>query len=280
MPKIFRKNLNLFVFALTLGLFLAIGVSVWATSVGTNVSVSGTLTSTGNATLSGNLTVSGNSTLGDAGTDVNLFTGTLQASTTALFTTGLTTYGNSTFGDAATDVNLFTGTLQASTTALFTTGFTTYGNWVIDNTTSKATTTVTFNQGGINFDSGTWVLDPDADRVGVATTAPFGKFSVENTGTENSLIVNDQAADASPFVVGPGGNVGVATSTPGQELAVAGDGLFHAAAGTTTLVLSSDVASTGGCIQLRGANGTMFRIYAGATTTNYGFLVVEAGACQ
>ncbi|MBI2055032.1 MAG: hypothetical protein HYT39_02960 [Candidatus Sungbacteria bacterium] len=60
---------------------LAVGISVFgATTVGTNVSVDGTLTA------------SGNSTFGDAATDINLFTGTLQASTTALFTSGLTAY--------------------------------------------------------------------------------------------------------------------------------------------------------------------------------------------
>lgn len=116
------------------------GIVYAATTIGTNVSIDGTLTQTGAAAfaagvnasstllVTGAVTHYGNSTFGDAVTDVNLFTGTLQASTTALFTTGMLTYGNSTFGDAATDVNLFTGTLQASTTALFTTGLLTYGN--------------------------------------------------------------------------------------------------------------------------------------------------------
>lgn len=114
------------------------GIVYAATTIGTNVSIDGTLTQTGIATFSdsvrasstvlvtGAVTNYGNSTFGDAAADVNLFTGTLQASTTALFTSGLLTYGNSTFGDAGTDTNLFTGTLQASTTALFTSGLTAY----------------------------------------------------------------------------------------------------------------------------------------------------------
>ncbi|KKW27721.1 MAG: hypothetical protein UY71_C0038G0004, partial [Parcubacteria group bacterium GW2011_GWB1_52_7] len=65
---------------------LAITFSVFATSIGTNVSVDGTLTTSGAATFNGN------TTFGNAATDVNLFTGTLQASTTALFTSGLTSY--------------------------------------------------------------------------------------------------------------------------------------------------------------------------------------------
>lgn len=85
--KMFRNNNSyLFIFALVLGASLAVGASVWATSIGTNVSVSGTLTSTGNVTFNGS------NTFGDAAADINLFTGKLHASTTALFTSGLQTY--------------------------------------------------------------------------------------------------------------------------------------------------------------------------------------------
>ena len=122
------SNPYLFIFTLILGVALAMAVSVWATSIGTDISVDGQLTITGASTFTGAVTANGNVTLGNASTDINLFTGTLQASTTALFTTGLTTYGNSTFGDAAADINLFTGTLQASTTALFTGPLTSYGD--------------------------------------------------------------------------------------------------------------------------------------------------------
>lgn len=142
-----------------------------------------------NISTDGNLTVSGNSTFGDGATDVGLFTGTLQASTTALFTSGVTTYGDSTFGDTAGDVNLFTGTLQASTTALFTSGFTTYGNWVVDR---AATTTVTFpttDQGGLNFDSNTLVIDPQTNRVGIGSAAPNTTLEVVGTASSTALVV-------------------------------------------------------------------------------------------
>ena len=92
----------------------------------------------------------------------------------------VTVTGNTTLGDAAGDVALFTGTLQASTTALFTSGFTTYGNITID---QAATTTVTFNQAGINFDSNTFVIDPNANRVGVGTTSPVAEFGVQSSAT-------------------------------------------------------------------------------------------------
>lgn len=139
MQKMLGRNPYIATTVSVLASVLAVsGIVYAATTIGTNVTVDGTLTQTGAATFSGAVNASstllvtgavthyGNSTFGDAGTDVNLFTGTLQASTTALFTTGLLTYGNSTFGDAAADVNLFTGTVQASTTALFTSGLTSY----------------------------------------------------------------------------------------------------------------------------------------------------------
>ncbi len=97
----------------------------------------------------------------------------------------LTVNGNSTFGDASTDVNLFTGTLQASTTALFTSGFTTFGNWTVD---QAATTTVTFNQTGINFDSNTLVISPTANRVGILTANPTTALDVSGTTTSSTGI--------------------------------------------------------------------------------------------
>lgn len=98
----------------------------------------------------------------------------------------LTVNGNSTFGNASTDINLFTGTLQASTTALFTSGFTTFGNWTVD---QSATTTVTFNQAGINFDSNTFVIDPNANTVGVASSSPYVALGVVGTTTSSAGVL-------------------------------------------------------------------------------------------
>lgn len=57
-----------------------------STTIDTNINTGGTLTVSGVSTLNGDVS------LGNAATDVNLFTGTLQASTTALFTSGATMY--------------------------------------------------------------------------------------------------------------------------------------------------------------------------------------------
>ena len=115
--KLLRSK-YVFIFGLIAGLTLAVGVSVWATSIGNNVTVTGTLTTdgastlTGAATFSGAATFNGNVTLGNAATDVNLFTGTLQASTTALFTSGLTAYGDILLNNFATST-ASTGTFNA-----------------------------------------------------------------------------------------------------------------------------------------------------------------------
>lgn len=47
-------------------------------------------------------------------------------------------------------------------------------------------------------------------------------LSLTNTGTGNSFIVNDQATDASPFVIDAAGNVGIGVPAPTQALDVAG----------------------------------------------------------
>lgn len=164
-----------------------------------------------NVSVSGTLTVSGNSTMN----------------------------GNSTLGDAATDINLFTGTLQASTTALFTSGFTTYGNWIID---KLATTTVTFNQAGINFGSGTLVIDPNASRVGLGTTSPISVLSVQgDTLTSGTSTVGAVIATSTLLVGGTTGTtlsavnagVGVASTSPGTRFSIHDVANFRI--GTSTL---------------------------------------------
>ncbi len=136
---------------------------------------------------------------------------------TLTVTGAVTTAGDGTFGDAATDLNIFTGTLQASTTALFTSGFTTYGNLTVD---KLATTTVTFNQAGINFDSGTFVIDPNSDRLGVGTSSPFSALSVHAAAGVTGFSVG--SSTATYFTVNHLGRTGVASTSPYVALGVTG----------------------------------------------------------
>jgi len=45
-------------------------------------------------------------------------------------------------------------------------------------------------------------------------------FSITNSGTGNSFVVNDGTSDSTPFVVDASGNVGIGTTAPGYKLDV------------------------------------------------------------
>ncbi|TSC69112.1 MAG: Outer membrane autotransporter [Parcubacteria group bacterium Gr01-1014_66] len=227
------KNTTRFLYAVVIGVILAAAGSAWATSIGTNLSVSGTLTNTGAATLSSTLT-----------------------------TTGAATFnGNVTLGDAATDVILSTGLLNASSTLAVTGVSNFYGNI---NVNGFATTTAASG----NFDTQGRVM-ASSTLVVTGVTNQYGNILVNGFATTTAASGN----------FATNGTIGVASTTPGQELGVTGD-VLAGGPGTTTLYARSSSASTGGCIELLGPNDVTYRIYAGATTTNTGRLIVEAGACK
>ena len=239
--KKFFTNKDILAVGLIVGLVVAVAGSVWATSVGTNVSVDGTLT------------VNGNSTFGDASTDINIFTGTLQASTTALFD------GNTTFGNAATDVNLFTGTLQASTTALFTGASTFYGNVTMGDTADDAFT-LTAGTSTLSRTSNTLAhsfatssaevpflgFDTANYRIGVGSSTPAATLSVGGTGT---------------LFVGAAAPIGTSTVTISSKGAGQGGCInLRATDGTMIRIYATTSTVVGGM--------------------GYNNLVVEAGSCR
>ena len=275
-----------FLLALILGVLLAVGGSVLATSIGTDISVSGALT------------VNGGSTFGDASGDINKFTGTLQASTTALFTAASTFYGDVTLGDAATDINLFTGTLQASTTALFTTGITTYGSDTLgdaaaDALTVNATTTVV---NGATFQGDVLFGNASTDLVilnsAVMIRNNVGTTTIPNSSA-NSLAYATSSTAGPAFVKFDTSNVfvGIATNTPSATLDIGGDGSLAVTAATgtatSTIRLQSRGTTRGGCIEIESVDGaSIFRLYA-TTTVNtnqggvaYADAVFELGSCR
>lgn len=101
------------------------------------------------------------------------------AGASSTISTNISTGGTLTVTGAST----LTGEVQASSTALFGGTSTFYGNVVYD---KAATTTVTYNQAGINYDSDTFVIDPNANKVGMATSAPYAPASL-SIGTITGL---------------------------------------------------------------------------------------------
>ncbi|MBI2056554.1 MAG: hypothetical protein HYT37_04245 [Candidatus Sungbacteria bacterium] len=88
-----------FVAALMMGAVLGFGASVWATSLGTDLTVSGTATVTGNTTLSGTATIAGGLTVSTTGTVSTFSTGGLNVGSgqfVIVQTTGLVGVGTST----------------------------------------------------------------------------------------------------------------------------------------------------------------------------------------
>ncbi len=60
-----------------------------------------------------------------------------------------------------------------------------------------------------------------AGDLGLGSSTPSGKFVVQNVGSANSFVVEDQAADPTPFVINSAGAVGIGTF-PATTLDVAG----------------------------------------------------------
>ncbi len=104
-----------------------------------------------------------------------------------------------------------------------------------------------------------------------ATITAAGKLSVNGDLEINGMATTTAASGN----IATQGTLGVATTTPSQEIGVAGDAFFGSSA-TTTVFVTSTGSTKGGCLQLTGTNGTTYRIYVGGAGT----LVTEAGSCQ
>ena len=85
-----------------------------------------------------------------------------------------------------------------------------------------------FSNFGIDQDgTGRLTIQGGSGNVGIASTSPYAKLSVTNTGTGPSFVVEDSTSpDTTPFIIDASGNVGVGTNTPGSKLSVLGVGQF------------------------------------------------------
>src|SRR3989344_5004912 len=202
----------------------------------------------------------------------------LQASSTLLVAglSNLTGFISNASSTVSSNLNV-TGQLQASTTLVVTGASTLYGNLNVNGAATTTAATGDFTLRGALSASSTMSVAGVATFYGnknyngnATTTAASGNFATVGT------IV---ASSTSSTVNG----IGVATSTPAAEFAASGSA-------TTTLHMTTTKAVTGGCIQLRATNGTMYRMYIAAddiaergTTSASGHgtfaAVWEAGSC-
>ena len=131
-----------------------------------NPTITGTLTNqtlsnSGNATISGTLTAGGT---GLSSLTVSGTTGLTGLATITISTTTNATVTDNFWSNGAT----YIGDSDADTLAIRS------GVWSL---TSTATSTVAMTN-GLNFDSNTLVVDPNANRIGIGTTSPYAKLSV------------------------------------------------------------------------------------------------------
>ncbi len=212
MIRLFKNRMFMSVFLSAITAFLFVFAVVQSsTTISTAISTGGTLTVSGATTLSGNVT------LGDASTDINLFTGKLHASTTALFTSGATFYDTVTvsgakglvLGSAALDSSVTSGagviyynTVDAVVrmhdgTSWFTVGTTTSGLALAGaqiKLSALATQYMTF---GTTTQQGLSMLTLEATSTAAIPLTIVGRasqaantFQIRDAGSANLLYVN------------------------------------------------------------------------------------------
>lgn len=213
------RYIAVFTAALVMGMVFGFGASVWATSLGTDLSVSG------NGTVSGNLTVSGTGTHTGAAT----FTANvIVQSTTATSTlsTGGLNIGSGQFVVQQTNGYVGIGTadprqvLTVIGNGLFSADLFINGN---DINLGNGISTTTISGSGVGIGIGT-TTPGAALAISTSTNGTLTAFLVSNAGTGYTAWFEDSANDSTPFVINAAGRVGVGSSSPTTQFAIGAQG--------------------------------------------------------
>lgn len=101
------------------------------------------------------------------------------------------------------------------------------------------------------------VLKTGGDTITVSsgTTVPL---TIQNGGTGNSFVVNDEGSDTTPFIIDAIGNVGIGVSSPSSKLEI--DGVIKTRA----------TGGEGGEIQFNNPNNSSVGLYIDVSSANNG----------
>lgn len=288
------KYISVFTIALFIGVLFGFGASVWATSIGTDLSVSG------NGTITGSLTVTSNAIINTTSATTTLSTGGFNVGSGQFIvqqTSGLIGVGSTSPAQTlSVGGSLFVGaSTGGGTIGGFGVGKATTTAGAIENTGNvlfgdAATDIAMFASGDIRYNNigTTTISQVNVAGWSIATStspAPLVRFDTSNTrvgiatGTPTATFtVNGDTYVTGGFALGEG----AATTTKGvlETASSSGVSLFKTdvnivSAGTSTLRLSPAGVERGGCIEFK-MNGSTFALYA----TSAGPAMIRAEACE
>lgn len=239
-----RQGPAMIIAAIVLGMVLAVGGSVYATTVGSSVTVSSVLSVAAGTAAAPTLTFSSDTDTGlfDVSTDILGFAtgGTQRAQFTNSGAFGMGTTSPGGFFSLTTATTspgvlvTYTGTGPAfylEDVANDTTPFVIAADGNVGIGTTTASSIFSVGQQGVH--PGLWYTGyfgvgtstPGAMlAIATSTQSTQSAFLVSNLGTGFTAWLEDAANDTSPFTIDASGNLGIGTSTPPSVLSVRGDG--------------------------------------------------------
>lgn len=279
--KSFVKSQFSFILALALGVVLAVGGSVWATSVGTDVTVSGKIEVQSSAATSTFST--GGINVGSGQFIVQASSGNVGISSTTpaqLFSVGGSAFiGASSGGGTLGGFGIGKATTTAG--AFENIGPVLFGDVAAD--------VVNFNAANLNFNNaGTSTIPISATAWGIATStggagsgSAFVRFNTTNTRVGIATSTPGNTFSVTGDIHASGGlGIGAGTTTPGS-VEISGRTIIRnivsisRASASSTLRLETSGTNARACIEFKDENGT-FRLIA----TSAAPALFQTGTCD